>query len=170
MTVIAARKTSDGTTFAADTLITDGYHLKSTSADIIHSKLFQHNDLSIGSSGDCFEATLMELFTRNHKPVDSNRLSVIDFLVEFREWVRKKEGGYNPGNMYLLAFDQKLFYVCGGLQVYEVQEFEAIGAGADFARAAMHLGHTAREAVEVACKLSVWCSEPITELMVPSES
>ena len=163
MTVIAARKTPDAITFAADTLITTGY-LKATSADIVHSKLFQHNDMAVGSSGDCFEAALMELFTRNHKPVDTNRLSVIDFLVEFREWVRKKEGGYQPSNQFLIAFDAKLFYVCGGLEVYEVQEFEAIGAGADFARAAMHLGHSARESVEVACKLSLLCSEPITDL------
>lgn len=168
MTVIAARKTSDGITFAADTMITQG-HLKSTSADILHSKLFQHNDLLIGSAGDCFESTLMELFTRNHKPVDSNRLSMIDFLVEFREWVRKKESGYSPHNLYLIAFEQKLFCVDGGLQVFEVKEFDAIGSGSDFARAAMHLGHTAREAVEVACKLSVWCNEPIIELMAPHQ-
>ncbi|MEL6157705.1 MAG: hypothetical protein AAFQ40_17250 [Cyanobacteria bacterium J06623_5] len=166
MTVIAARKTSDAITFAADTLITSGY-LKSTSADIIHSKLFQHNDMAVGSSGDCFESTLMELFTRNHKPTDTDRLSVIDFLVEFREWVRKKEAGYQPSNRFLIAFSNKLFFVCGGLEVYEVQEFEAIGAGADFARAAMHLGHTARESVEVACKLSLLCSEPINDLRVP---
>ena len=165
MTVIAARKTPNGITFAADTMVTQG-HLKSTSDDIMHSKLFQHNDLLVGSSGDCFESVLMELFTRNHKPVDSSRLGMIDFLVEFREWVRKKESGYNPNNSYLIAFEQKLFCVDGGLQVFEVKEFDAIGSGSDFARAAMHLGHSAREAVEVACKLSVWCSEPITELSV----
>jgi ATP-dependent protease HslVU (ClpYQ) peptidase subunit len=33
----------------------------------------------------------------------------------------------------------------------------AIGSGADFAQGAMHAGRSAREAVDIACKLSVWC-------------
>lgn len=167
MTVIAARKTAEEIIFAADTLISDGY-IKSTPSDIIHSKLFQQNDMVIGTTGDCYEGTMMELFSRNHKPVDSSRLGVIDFLVEFREWVRKKESGYSPKNGFLIAFDHKLFRVYGGLEVYEVQEFDAIGAGRDFAKAALHLGHTPHEAVEVACKLSLYCSEPITDMVVPA--
>ncbi|MGB3297427.1 MAG: hypothetical protein WBA76_04095 [Phormidesmis sp.] len=165
MTVIAARKTSEAIIFAADTQITEGLS-KSSGTDILHSKLFQQNGMIIGSTGDCYESTFMELFSRNHKPVDTNRLSMIDFLVEFREWIRKKESGYTPGNGFLIAFEKKLFRVCAGLDVYEVSEFEAIGSGQDFAKAALHLGHTPREAVEVACKLSLFCSEPITEMTV----
>ena len=169
MTVIAARKTSDSITFAADTLISDGF-VKATSSDLIFSKLFEQNDMVIGTTGDCFEGTLMELFSRNHKPVDATRMSVIDFLVEFREWARKKEGGFSPHNGFLISYRFKLFRVVAGLDVYEVKEFEAIGAGQDFAKAAMHLGHSPREAVEVACKLSLYCSEPITEITVNSTS
>jgi ATP-dependent protease HslVU (ClpYQ) peptidase subunit len=165
MTVIAACKTSEAIIFAADTQISAGFG-KTTSSDIIHSKLFQQNGMIIGSTGDCYEGTLMELFTRNHKPIDSTRLSMIDFLVEFREWIRKKESGYTPKNGFLIAFDKKLFRVCRGLDIYEVKEFEAIGCGEDFAKAALLLGHSPREAVEVACKLSVFCSEPITEIIV----
>jgi ATP-dependent protease HslVU (ClpYQ) peptidase subunit len=163
MTVIAACKTSDAIIFAADTQISTGFG-KTTSSDIIHSKLFEQNGMIIGSTGDCYEGTLMELFSRNHKPINAERLSVIDFLVEFREWIRKKEGGYSPKNGFLIAFEGKLFRVCGGLEIYEVKKFEAIGCGEDFAKAALLLGHSPREAVEVACQLSVFCSEPITEM------
>ena len=165
MTVIAARKTSDAIIFAADTMISVGYG-KSTDSAMVHSKLFQQNGLVIGSTGDCYEGTLMELFTRNHKPVESNRLAMIDFLVEFREWIQKKDGKHTPKNGFLIAFDNKLFRIYGGLEVYEIKEFDAIGAGEDFAKAALHLGHSPREAVEVACKLSLYCSEPITEISV----
>ncbi|MEM6869115.1 MAG: hypothetical protein AAF528_12125 [Cyanobacteria bacterium P01_C01_bin.121] len=163
MTVIAARKTPEAIIFAADTLISDGF-TKATSSDIMHSKLFEQNEMVIGTTGECYEGTMMELFSRNHRPVNSNRLGIIDFLVEFKEWIRKKEGGYTPKNGFLIAFEQKLFRVYRGLDVYEVREFEAIGSGQDFAKAALHLGHTPREAVEVACKLSLYCSEPITEI------
>lgn len=165
MTVIAAQKTSESITFAADTMVSDGYG-KSTTIDIMQSKLFQQNGMIIGTTGDCYESTLMELFSRNHKPIDTERLSVIDFLVEFREWVRKKDGNYAPKNGFLIAFEKKLFHVYGGLEVYEVKDFEAIGAGQDFAKAALHLGHSPKEAVAVACKLSLFCSEPITEMTV----
>ncbi|MGB5917386.1 MAG: hypothetical protein WBG63_21155 [Phormidesmis sp.] len=166
MTVIAARRTSDAIIFAADTLISDGFS-KVTSSEIVYSKLIEQNGMVIGSTGDCFEGTMMELFSRNHKPSTTTRLGIMEFLVEFKEWVRKKEGGYSPGNGFLIAYDSKLFRVVQGLDVYEVSEFDAIGAGQDFAKAALHLGHTPREAVEVACKLSLYCSEPILEISVP---
>jgi 20S proteasome alpha/beta subunit len=37
----------------------------------------------------------------------------------------------------------------------------AIGSGCDFAIAAMHLGATAEEAVELACELDIYCSLPV---------
>lgn len=47
-------------------------------------------------------------------------------------------------------------------------EFEdtvyAMGCGRDYALAAMHLGKTAREAVEVACALDVFCGQGIDTL------
>lgn len=165
MTVIAARKTKDTIIFASDSILVAGY-LKATEKEVIYNKLFQQNEMVIGSTGTGYEGTMMELFSRNHRPVDGNRLSVIDFFVEFREWINKRDAGYAPENDYLIAYDKKLFRTYGGLDIYEVPEFEAIGSGEDFAKAALHLGHTPREAVEVACKLSIYCSEPIAEISI----
>lgn len=39
----------------------------------------------------------------------------------------------------------------------------AVGAGEDFANAALHLGHTPKEAVKVACDLCCYVCEPIIE-------
>ena len=139
MTVIAARKTPEAIIFAADTLISDGF-TKATSSDIMHSKLFEQNEMVIGTTGECYEGTMMELFSRNHRPVNSNRLGIIDFLVEFKEWIRKKEGGYTPKNGFLIAFEQMLFRVYRGLDVYEVLEFVAICSGHDFENAAFLVG------------------------------
>lgn len=47
--------------------------------------------------------------------------------------------------------------------VYE-DKFAAIGSGRDFAVAAMHLGKTAREAVEVACLFDTGCGNGIDTL------
>ncbi|MEM1241569.1 MAG: hypothetical protein AAGI45_17165 [Cyanobacteria bacterium P01_H01_bin.26] len=165
MTVIAARKTQDAIIFASDSILVAGY-LKATEKEVIYNKLFQQNGMVIGTTGTGYEGTMMELFSRNHQPIDSSRLAVIDFFVEFRDWIQKRDADYTLENDYLLAYDTKLFRTYGGLDIYEVPEFESIGAGEDFAKAALHLGHTPREAVEVACKLSIFCSEPISEITV----
>lgn len=44
------------------------------------------------------------------------------------------------------------------------QPFIAMGSGRDYALAAMHLGHDARKAVEVACALDVYCGMGIDTL------
>ena len=44
------------------------------------------------------------------------------------------------------------------------ERFDAIGCGRDYALAAMHLGHDARHAVEVACALDVNCGKGIDTL------
>jgi len=60
-----------------------------------------------------------------------------------------------------------IFATPEGLQLYSGEDgpnparredkFCAWGAGRDYALAAMHLGHTAKEAVEVACALDITC-------------
>ena len=44
--------------------------------------------------------------------------------------------------------------------------FHAIGSGRDFAIAAMHMGKTAREAVELAIVYDIYTGGPITELTI----
>lgn len=48
--------------------------------------------------------------------------------------------------------------------------FHAIGSGRDYAIAAMHMGKTAREAVELACLYDVYTGGPITELTLDSRN
>jgi hypothetical protein len=53
--------------------------------------------------------------------------------------------------------------------VHEVFDFISIGAGEDFANAALYLGHTPKEAVKVACELSCYVCEPIKEFQMSKE-
>lgn len=45
--------------------------------------------------------------------------------------------------------------------VHEVDTFFSLGAGDEIAQSALHLGHNAAEAAELACSLSPWCSLPL---------
>lgn len=165
MTVIAARKYSDRIEFSADASTTSG-STKITDRTIQSSKLFHQNDLTIGLTGNVAEGSLLYIFSRNHKPSSSSLIGIIDFLFEFEGWVRSRDSNFNICNHYLIAFEEKLFRSYSRFDVFEVSEFDAIGAGEDFAMTAMHLEKSPSEAVEIACNLSVWCSKPIKNIVL----
>lgn len=45
--------------------------------------------------------------------------------------------------------------------VDEILKYHAIGAGMDYALAALYLGATAVQSIETACELSIYCEYPI---------
>ena len=45
--------------------------------------------------------------------------------------------------------------------VREIKDYFAMGAGEDFATAALYLGHSPEEAVKTACEISCFVAEPI---------
>jgi hypothetical protein len=77
--------------------------------------------------------------------------------------------GSNIENVYLLIYDGHLFEI-DRMFVHEVSDYIAIGAGEDFANAALYLGHTPQEAVKVACDLSCYVCEPIVEYKMTKEN
>ena len=88
--------------------------------------------------------------------------------MEFSDWKRGRTGNSNLDNQYLLAFGGKAFHIQNYL-VLEVDKFSAIGAGADYALAALYLEKSAPEAVKVACELSCFVSEPIKTFSMERE-
>ncbi len=165
MTVVAARKYPDRIEFAADSIVTRG-STQITDRSIAAPKLFQQNGLTIGLTGALAEGSLMQIFTRNHKPASASLEGVIDFLFEFEGWVRNRDTAFTIDNAYLIGFEGKLFRTYPRFDVFEVSEFDAIGAGQDFAITAMHLEKTPTEAVSIACVLSVWCSLPVSTIVL----
>ena len=81
----------------------------------------------------------------------------------------EKREQFASQNEYLIAFEGKCFVSIYG-DVEEVKDFCAVGAGMAYAFAALYLGHTPKEAVEVACKLSAKVCEPIIELSMRRDS
>lgn len=128
------------------------------------SKLFQENGMTIGGCGKSAETALMRSYIKSHKPENSSEMDILRFVVEFAKWKGDYCNDKGVENNYLMIYDGKLFFL-EGLSVREIKDFYAIGAGMDFAFAALHLGHTPREAVKVACDLSCLVSEPIIEFV-----
>lgn len=157
MSVVAAKVYENGTIrVAADSIIVSGWSKRTRN----YGKLEQINGMIIGSVGTAYEASLMWQYMRTHKPDGGTEKDVLAFIVEFVRWKRELTGDATVVNDYLLAYKNKLFEV-SGLFVHEIQDYVAIGAGCDFATAALYLGHSPEESVKAACALSCVVSEPI---------
>ena len=162
MSVVACRIDDGRYSIAADSITVRGWTqdkgTKSTS-----SKLFESNGLIIGGVGTAEEVSLLQIFVNTHQIARESESSVLEFISEFSDWKKKKVDKAGIDNSYLIGMDKNVFYI-NGWNVMHIVTYEAIGAGSDFALAALYLGHTAREAVKVATELSVLCEEPIQEL------
>lgn len=141
MTVIAW----DGRTLAADRLANTG-GLRGTV-----TKIFRAGDLLVGGSGD------------------------FAFVLAMVDWVQKGRDAATFPTHQKDKDDWQPFLVIqrnAPPQLYDRTPFPvqleqrsiAIGSGRDFAMAAMHLGRTAKEAVEVAIALDVGCGNGVDTL------
>jgi hypothetical protein len=86
-------------------------------------------------------------------------------MSEFQDWLKKKTDKTYIENSYILVFDKKVFKT-EGFYVVEVTDYAAIGAGMDFSLTCLALGHSVKEAVEMACHFSIYCETPVNIITV----
>ena len=155
MSVIAAKvKKNFGTIqIAADSIILRGQTNRK------YTKLIKVNEMILGGVGLAEEISLMFRYAQTHRPETPTERDVLAFMVDFLSWKKDYSGG-NIENYYLLAYKGHLFVIEHRL-VREVNDYEAIGAGEEYALAALYLGKTPEEAVKVACDLCCYVAEPI---------
>ena len=159
MSVVCAKIYNDKIQISADSIRTNG---KSKRTDTGSCKLVRANNMIVGSTGSAQEGSLMRHFIKTHRPKEATEKAVLDFMVEFSKWKKDYGDGDEVENSYILAYDKKCFEIeC--MFVCEITNYCAVGAGSDFATAALYLGHSPREAVRVSAELSCCVAEPIIE-------
>lgn len=125
-------------------------------------KINKINDMIVGGCGLSQEISLIWHYMATHKPASATEKAILDFIVEFSKWKRELTGESTVQNTYLIIFEGHLFEI-EHMFVFEIKDHIAIGAGEDYANAALHLGHSPKEAVEVACDLCCYVCSPIIE-------
>lgn len=158
MSVVAAKVYADRVTMAADSIMTKGW--SKTNNNFV--KINEINDMIVGGCGLSQEISLMWHYMTTHKPASATERNILDFIVEFSKWKRDLTGDGTVQDTYLIIFEGHLFEI-NDMFVFEIKDYAAVGAGEDFANAALHLGHTPKEAVKVACDLCCYVCEPIIE-------
>ena len=167
MSVVAVKKTDKKIKIAADSISVRGW--TRTEKTIKKAKLFEVNGIIAGGVGLASENLLLENFCLTHKPHQATEREVLNFFIEFNNYLKDLGmSGYSNG--FIFCYKGKAFLIEQNLYVNEVNEYAAIGAGEDFALAALYLGHSAKEAVKVACELSAFVAEPIIELEMEKEN
>ena len=165
MSVVAAKVYKDKVAIAADSILVKGWSKRNAN----FAKIAEINDMILGGCGTAQETSLMWHYMQTHKPASATEKDVLTFVVEFAQWKSGIVGNSNVENVYLLAFQGHLFEI-EYMFVHEVFDYVAIGAGEDFANAALYLNHTPSEAVKVACELSCYVCEPVIEYSMSKEN
>lgn len=158
MSIVAVKVTPTCIELASDSIMVRGY-TQSKSINK-YSKLVKINDMFIGSVGTAEESSLLWVFTNTRRPEQATESALLTFLSEFADWKNSKIGKASIENEYIFVLGTKVFQV-ENFFIQEVLEYAAIGAGMDYALAALYLGFSVEKAVETACELSVYCEKPI---------
>ena len=156
MSVIAAKVLDNGIKITADSIIVKGY----TKSNKDFNKLIKVNDMVIGGVGSAQEVSFMWHYAQTHKPAAATEKDILTFIIEFTQWKSNMGAGHFIENSYLIIFKNHLYEI-ENMFVHEISDYVAIGAGEDFATAALYLGHSPEEAVKTACELSCFVTEPI---------
>lgn len=163
MSVVAVRVSEKNIEIAADSIVVRGDSKRSDSG---FKKLFKINDMIIGAVGSAEECSLFKYYCRVNIMEDFKEKDVLEYMVNFLNFKINMTPNYPElENSYIMVVGGKAFLI-EGLLIQEVEDYAAIGAGEDFANAALYLGHTAEEAVKVACELSCYVSDPIIKYTV----
>ena len=156
MSVIAVKINSDNIEIVADSILTKGELKRTTN----FPKLRRYVNLIVGGCGNAEELSLFfEFCCKNSRPLRTIS-EVHKYLREFAEYKSEYLGADVVENEYILISGDTVFEV-DEMFVQEISDYTAIGEGQPYALAALALGHTATEAVEVSCKLCCHTAEPL---------
>ena len=158
MSVVAVKLYEKSIIMSADSIIVHG---EADKIPVGKGKIFDVNNMIIGTSGWASEGVYLSLYTENHTPLDATEREIAKFIAEFAMWKNKEFGeSCKIENQYLIAYKGKCFYVNAGY-IAEVNDYFAIGYGHQYCEAALHLGHSPQEAVKVACHLCCYVDGPV---------
>lgn len=160
MSVIAVKIDSDKITVASDSIIIKD-DLKRTNFQKLHD--FEH--MIVGGCGSAEELSLFFEFAKRSKEKLTSVYAVQEFMDKFSNCKRAYTDDNKINNAYIIIYDKHVYEV-DGMFVQEITDYTAIGEGEAYALAALHLGHSVEEAVQVACDLCCYVSEPIVKFTV----
>lgn len=157
MSVVALKVYEDKIVMGADSQSTSYWHNKDST-----NKIYRVTpEFVIGGVGYTSHNQMMSLFCETNKPASSRKRDILEFFVNFNDWMKKRTDDFRPYNSFLIIFQDKAFWVTSDLLVQEIKDYCAIGSGMEYAKAGLYLGKTVKQSIKIACDLTIYCGEPI---------
>ncbi len=174
MTIIACRVNKGSIEIASDDQTSWGtfmkYPVKSAGDNEVkqNGKLWQINGFTVGCAGSCSDIGLLQVFLKTHQPKNISRDSVLEWVIEFKEWVNSKTKiPVNSVSVHgIMIYKGKAITFFDHLEVYPITKFDAVGSGMHLAIGAMDIGATASEAVKVAIKYGHGCGGKLSKIII----
>lgn len=169
MSVIAVRVYEDKIKVSSDTILLKGNSITPNS-NIKFSKVKRYNDMIVGAVGGAEESSLFFHYIETHKINNENinEKGILDFMLEFKNWKSDMSGDKSINNEYIIVC-KGLAFAIEHLFVFKIEDYYAIGGGANFAHGAMYMGASPKEAVKASCYLCAVTSEPIINYTMKNE-
>lgn len=165
MSVVATRVFPDRIEIAADSQITWGMTMQNAAS----VKLFSTDlGLTVGACGSMQEIGLFRIYSKTRIPPAPTEDGIMDFMHAFRLWMidNAEPSMSDDETAYHIVFGDRAFCVVN-YAIREIEDYDAIGTGMDYALTALYLSRDPHDAVEVACKLNIYCSGPIETVVIP---
>jgi len=159
MSVVAVRKEKSKITIGADSIRISGW---GTQEKDKLAKLFQvGKETVLGAVGNAAVNALCREFLENHLPKTNTEYGWTMLMQDFASHLSEmKSGPKFEESAFIVVYKDKIFFLAGYF-VREIKDYYAIGAGADYALAALYLGASVEKAIKTACELSIFCEEPV---------
>lgn len=159
MSVVAVRVTPSGYHIAADSATVWNW---STTKSDDQAKLIHTNNMHVGCSGNADEIGLFQVYCITHRPESPRRSDILSFLAEFGKWRQARVNNGAVSLNYILGLSSCVYYGCG-IDASLVTSYAAIGAGMDYALAALYLSKSPKQAVKTAIELNAYCTAPVVK-------
>lgn len=174
MSVIAVRITENTIEIAGDSQTSWGNH-KLPKQDVsdaqtkAYGKIWQTNGMTFGCAGSCAHIGLLQIFAKTHKPKEMEKDFIMDWFMEFREWLNSKAKiGWNELCLHAIIIDKgRAFTFYDFMDINEIKSFDSVGSGMWLAIGAMEIGANVEDAVRVASKYDKGCGGETTKLSIP---
>jgi ATP-dependent protease HslVU (ClpYQ) peptidase subunit len=113
MTVIAVRKYLKKIVLSADTQISwGGQKLVDSNKNLYNqwSKIWKTENMVVGMAGSVEGMTFFKIFTETRKPTSATVENIINYIVDFIGWVKKKNDNFKIENSnIIIIFEDKVY-------------------------------------------------------------
>src|SRR5258706_6697100 len=113
-----------GFEISSDSIMTrNATQSKNNTSDFV--KLYEINDIVVGTAGYEEDSSLMKLFIETTKPSSPTETGLLEFISRFQDWHKKKTDNGSINSTFFIGYEYKIFYI-KGCNIKQITKYIAI--------------------------------------------